>query len=311
MDDVLRAALESIARSIEKFCTIFAESENRHDATVRSAEKRYEDLLRATEKHADMVAERQQQHTDELHTQQLKHNEDLQKKQHLANLKVALLSTAFGVAALGAGLIWHTEANHADAQMHMQTTKMTIQAQKETQQMDLIKLELQQRYHKESILQDQVSELREKIKNYFALRDKLMMAMGTMREVVDYGQEQCVDGKYTGKDQIQYKEKSLNAIYNLVGLLFEINNVFNADIFKAASHFGDVAYSKNVCAKNATTSDELRPIQVNINKMIVASIDELKTEKTAKENQLKNEESMINNILENNIQKKKQLTGGT
>ena len=64
-----------------------------------------------------------------------------------------------GAATIMAGLIWHIEASRTDERLHHEATKMSIDIERKREKVELIKLELQQRYHKESILQDQVREL--------------------------------------------------------------------------------------------------------------------------------------------------------
>lgn len=285
MDDFLSSVLQAFVKATDKLCNIFSENEKRHENMARENQERFEYLVRENQKHTDWLTEKDQQHVAKLHAQQ-RHD----------HMRLGRLTILFGAITAIIAMWMHIESNHVD-----------LRIQKQVKQMDLIKLELQQRYHKESILQDQISELREKIKTYSSLQNQLMPAMAEIREIARFGQEQCKHGQYTGKDGLEYREKLLKAVYHFVAITYPsnlFNGSVNATFNKTVANFISISFNTKLCKTTAKNFHDLRVLQRDANLLIITSIEQLQQKKSKTEKELDLEEKSINKILYKDDQQK-------
>lgn len=129
----------------------------------------------------------------------------------------------------------------------------------------------------------QISEIKEEIHQHFEVRNQLMNAMTQVRSIRDIGQIQCKDGKYMGNDKISYQEKLFSATFNFVSATYSTTGFFNKAIDKKISEF--MSYidldTKGICEKGAVNDENLRPLQRDINNLILDDINVLKLKRNA------------------------------
>lgn len=164
--------------------------------------------------------------------------------------------------------------------MHVKSEKIELEKTRQTNQIALMEIKLNQRYHEENILQKEID-------NRFTLRDQLMVEMARMRGIREIGQKYCKNGQYTGPNPVDYREKLYIAAFSLIGVSDSTYGVFhNPALEQKITQFVSSVYAdtdpnsqSNLCGKNALSDDALKTLQTDINKMILASIAQLKQRK--------------------------------
>lgn len=146
---------------------------------------------------------------------------------------------------------------------------------------------LKRKFQHQQDVQTQISQeiqsLDSQIHNKTLKRDNLNIAMSQARNLLEVSHLYCKDNKFSG-DEIQYGEKQLNNIYQMVNAVYAIYQIFDQHIQDRANYFLK-SYDKN--RKNCGQEDydeELRLLQGQINRLMNVSIalDQQKKEELSK-----------------------------
>ena len=265
--------VEVLKNVTHEICNTVSENGKRHETALLRAEQRHDEItLKVEKRHEDALSDSE------------KRNEELSKKQHWATLIAAILGAIVAFIIFIFTSKWSAQASHTDAMMHRQAIQANVRMQQERQKMDLL-------HQKENILLDQMHEVQSKIDVYFGLRNQLVMEMAKMRGIIDFGQKYCKNGQYAGNNPFAYNEKLYTTSYHLIGIANQITGIFNDDIKQKTIQFliATSPDSSKICAKNADTTQQLEHLQVEVNTMMLTSIQQLKEQKSRLEKELKQE----------------------
>lgn len=255
MDESTKDVLKEFTRLVDKFC----DSTTAHQEQNSVIAQRFADLSKETEKHFERLSLQDKKHTEAILNQERKfHDATDARRRKESYLVSALAFCGAAVTALFA-YMWHIESR----------------------KLDIEKMTMAQKFHREDVIQQEIHHVRGVINRDFSLRDQLMDAMASYRGIRDFGQKYCVNGQYAGKNPSEYQEKLFVAGYKLVGSCYKVISVFNDDVNKQVSNFLAISSvdNGNICVKDAATDSELRSLQENIDKSILAAINELQNQK--------------------------------
>jgi len=113
------------------------------------------------------------------------------------------------------------------------------------------------------------------------VKDGFLDAGIKFRAAVVEGQLYCKDGRYSGANPIEYRQKLFSEGYAVIGPSFKVRDVFPKIINKVMNFNSAASMIEKfgVCSKNVPTGHQLRIMQTEIDDMMSQSIQETNQKK--------------------------------
>ena len=251
------ALLEKEAHN--RYENITREIQKQHEALSREGHERYERLMLDMQKRTEAMSHDIQKREDEIREENKKTHASETKRMRWDAFIIVFISTFSICISILFTNFWDLQGK----------------------KIDLRRVELTHSYNQEQMYQNRIAYLQNQIDYQFKIRNQLMDAMVVMRGIRDIGQKQCRNGHYIGKDPIAYEQKLFSASYALVGAYYKTIGVFNDNVKQGILKFNAMSSADDgaVCAKNAVTEKELRPLQAEIDGQILITIEALVKQK--------------------------------
>ena len=270
MDEKLSHGLvKELTRVVDKLSDVFSDNQKRYEAAAETNAKHFESLSREGQRHYENLKSADQKRYEAL-TSEVRHEHEKEvRRQRLDAYIIATVSVFSICLSVIVASYWSLEER----------------------KIGLKRVQLLQNFNAHNAIQSRITYLQQEINERFALRNQLMEAMVKVRGVRDIGQKQCENGQYAGSDPVRYQQQLFADSYNLVGASYKTIGIFGNAIKNELVKFGTLSGvdQEGICAKNAATEKELRPLQARIDQMILAEITELEKQKQIASTELNKE----------------------
>lgn len=259
MDEISQQLIKELTRTVDKLSDTFSDNQQRQESATQQNAKYFEALTREGRNHYESLKTADQKRYDDLSAAIRKEHDKEVRRQRLDAYIIAAVSVFSICISVVVASYWSLEEHR----------------------IGLKRVQLLQGYNIQLALQNKIQYLQGEIDTRFSLRNRLMDAMVRLRGLRAMGQRDCVNGKYAGKDPLGYQQRSYVETYNLVGVFYETTGVFSDKIVNSLVKFSKLASADagSICAKSAATEETLRPLQGDIDDMIIAEIKTLEDQR--------------------------------